>query len=94
MNYLSQALGLPEPVMPLDEWLEEVSSRANNDEDYPVKQLHLFFKEYFQAVACGQVVLDMQAAARLSSPLRSLGALERSIVHRYVEHWKKIGYIG
>ncbi|KAK7912250.1 hypothetical protein PG985_014731 [Apiospora marii] len=62
MGYLSSELGLPVPVTPFDEWLGDVTNRDNNDEDYPVEQLHLFFKRYFQTAACGQIVLDPQVA--------------------------------
>ncbi|KAK8137270.1 hypothetical protein PG984_005210 [Apiospora sp. TS-2023a] len=93
MGSLSKALGLPEPATPFDEWLEDVSRRDSNDEEYPVQQLSLFFKKYFQTAACGQVVLDTQVAARLSSQLRNLGPLDESVACRYVDHWKKTGLL-
>ncbi|KAK7998984.1 hypothetical protein PG991_014659 [Apiospora marii] len=92
MGYLSKALGIPEVVTPFDGWLDDVSSRASNDEDYPVQQLSLFFRKYFKTAACGQVVLDTQVAASLSSHLHSLGALQESVVRKYVEHWRKTKY--
>ncbi|KAK8054756.1 hypothetical protein PG994_009823 [Apiospora phragmitis] len=93
MGYLSKELGQPVPVTPFDEWLEEVANRGSNDADYPVQQLHLFFKSYFQTVACGQVVLDTRVAARLSSRLSNLGPLDEAVVRKYVEYWRKIGYL-
>lgn len=93
MGYLSKALGLPEPVMAFDEWLEAVAGRDSNDEEYPVQQLSLFFKKYFQTAACGQVVLDTEVAARLSSRLRNLGVLEESMVRKYVDQWRKIEFL-
>lgn len=94
MGYVSKELGLPEPITAFDEWLESVISRGSNDEDYPVQQLYLFFKSYFQTAACGRVVLDTQVAARLSNQLRGFGALDEPVVRKYVEHWKKTGYLG
>ncbi|KAK6836153.1 hypothetical protein PG987_006648 [Apiospora arundinis] len=93
MSHLSKELNLPKPAKAFDEWLEEVASRDSNSEDYPVQQLHLFFKSYFQPVACGQVILDTQVAAGISSRLGNLGELEEPVVRKYIGHWKKTGYL-
>ncbi|KAK7994014.1 hypothetical protein PG989_007395 [Apiospora arundinis] len=93
MSHLSKKLNLPKPAKAFDEWLEEVASRDSNSEDYPVQQLHLFFKSYFEAVACGQVVLDTQVAAGISSRLSNLTELEEPVVRKYIDHWKKTGYL-
>lgn len=94
MGWLAKALGLPEPSLPFDAWLGEVAGQESNDEKFPVQQLQLFFKEYFQSVACGQVVLDTQLASGLSSRLRDASAIDESVVGKYIAHWKKARYLG
>lgn len=93
IGWLAKALGLPEPSLPFDTWLDEVAGQESNDDKFPIQQLQLFFKDYFQQVACGQVVLDTQVAAGLSRQLRGLGPLDESVVGKYITHWKKTRYL-
>lgn len=94
MGWMSKELGLPEPSLSFDAWLEEVARQESNEEKFPVQQLYLFFKKGFEAVACGGVVLDTRVAARLSSRLQELGALDEALIGAYIAHWKKIRYLG
>lgn len=94
LGWLAKALGLPEPSLPFDAWMNAVAGQESSDDKFPVRQLQLFFKDYFQPVACGQVVLDTQVAAGLSSRLRGMGPVDESVVGKYIAHWKKARYLG
>ncbi|TLD33420.1 hypothetical protein PspLS_00308 [Pyricularia sp. CBS 133598] len=91
ISCMSSDLGLPEPSLSFETWLEEVAGQESS-EKFPVQQLYLFFKKGFEAIACGEVVLDTQVATKFSSRLRELEALDKALLGAYIAHWKKIRY--
>lgn len=86
-------LGVPKPPVPFDEWLGQVAGPDSDEELYPVKKLYTFFKNSFQTVACGQIVLSTDVAQAHSTTLRDMGAVTDETVDGYVKYWKNIGYL-
>ena len=53
-----------------------------------------FFREDFQHMAGGDVIMDTAGARRVSATLRDSDTVKAEVVKRYVEGWKKIGLLG
>lgn len=53
-----------------------------------------FFREDFQHMAGGDVIMDTAGARRVSATLRGSDTVKAEMVKRYVEGWKKIGLLG
>lgn len=94
MKTVGEELGIAESL-PFGEWLDRVQGggAGEDDELYPVKKLHDFFKHSFRAVACGQVVLGTDVARAYSDTLREMRAVDDATVRSYVSYWKDIGYL-
>ncbi|CAN8103575.1 unnamed protein product [Discula destructiva] len=90
---VGRQLKLAKAPIAFDKWLELVVDAGGSDEAYPVRQLSEFFKASFQAVACGQVVLDTTVACSRSKTLSTSVAVDDDLLGAYVRHWKCIGYL-
>jgi hypothetical protein len=82
--------------VPFEEWLEDVMAAPERDgdtESVPAKKLYIFFKHIFRPVACGQVLLGTETTRATSRTLHDLGAVGDEVVLRYVEYWRRVGYL-
>lgn len=53
-----------------------------------------FFREDFQHMAGGDVIMDTAGARRVSATLRAADTVKAEVVKKYVEGWKEIGLLG
>ncbi|GKT46887.1 adenylate-forming reductase Nps11 [Colletotrichum spaethianum] len=88
-----KGLNLNKTPVPFEEWLDQVASPEHDDEQYPVKKLYPFFRHFFQAVACGKVVLGTNVTVARSNTLRDMGAINEATVQAYVKYWFNVGYL-
>ncbi|KAF7554687.1 hypothetical protein G7Z17_g2694 [Cylindrodendrum hubeiense] len=93
VDVIGQQLNLPKANITFEEWIDKVVSAGGEEDDYPVRKLHAFFKLSFQAVACGHVILDTAVARTSSSTLRNLTAIDDATIQGYIRHWKDISYL-
>jgi hypothetical protein len=93
MQSFGQELGLPASDVSFEQWLDQVAASEGDDETLPVKKLAVFFKSFFQSVACGQVVLGTEVSKAQSNTLANMTAVSDETVKGYVDHWKSIGYL-
>ncbi|KAF6788140.1 gluconate kinase [Colletotrichum sojae] len=94
IDAFSHHLRLSEPTVPFEDWLAQVASNDRDDDLYPVKKLHTFFKHSFREVACGAVVLDTYVAKNQSIALRNMGTISDADIEKYVKYWVDVGYMG
>lgn len=93
MHSFGQELGLPASDVSFEQWLDQIAAADGDDETFPVKKLAVFFKSFFQSVACGQVVLGTEASRSQSNTLANMTAVNDATVKSYVDYWKSIGYL-
>ncbi|KAK7430456.1 hypothetical protein QQZ08_002975 [Neonectria magnoliae] len=90
---IGQQLNLANAPVPFDNWLDQVASAGGEEDAYPIRKLHDFFKHSFRAVACGQVILDTAVARSSSVTLRNSSAVDDATIQGYIRHWKETGYL-
>ncbi|KAK4200400.1 L-aminoadipate-semialdehyde dehydrogenase large subunit, partial [Triangularia verruculosa] len=96
IQLFGEELGIRDSA-PFGQWMERVQGEVAAGKDselYPVSGLYSFFEHSFRAVACGQVALGTESARRYSDTLRRMGSVDASTIRRYVDYWRKNGYLG
>lgn len=73
--------------IPFTAWLERLAATGH------AASLVSFFKNDFEALACGDIVLDTSVARGASVHLRGSGGLTRDLIIEYVRRWRKLGYV-
>jgi len=109
LRAMSQELGFDrvtgntEP-MPFAEWAETASQRLSEDahdngaQDGEEQQdrfemLRAFFEHDFQHMSSGGVILDTAKARELSPTLRNADKIEPSLAVKYIQEWKRSGFL-
>ncbi|KAF2818865.1 putative NRPS-like enzyme [Ophiobolus disseminans] len=85
--FVVEELGLKEGCIPFEAWLERMAATGH------AASLVDFFKNNFQALASGNVVLDTRATRMASIHLRGSGGLSRNLIVEYVRRWRRSGYL-
>lgn len=79
--------------MPLSSWLDHVGKTSDLASDkVPAKKLEEFFRQDFEHMACGSIVLDTKNTRDVSPTLRKLGHFPKELFVSYVRYWKASGY--
>ena len=79
--------------IPLTSWLDHVAKTSDLASDkVPAKKLEEFFRQDFEHMACGSIVLDTKNTRDVSPTLRKLGEVPREVVVEYVRYWRDCGY--
>ncbi|KAF3771157.1 hypothetical protein M406DRAFT_59909 [Cryphonectria parasitica EP155] len=80
-------------VVPFSEWLERVRSHPGSVEDNPAVGLVDFLGRHFIRMSCGDLVLDTVHAREHSETLRNVRSVSHEQVAKYVESWKRTGFL-
>lgn len=59
----------------------------------PAKRLAGFFREDFQHMTRGDVVMDSQIARKTSATLAGMNAIGADVIAKYIIHWKMVGFL-
>ncbi|KAM5346094.1 hypothetical protein ACJ41O_009099 [Fusarium nematophilum] len=86
-TFVAAGLGLPVKAIPYEEWLQRCVDAG------ALRSLEGFFMEHFRALASGSVVLDTKMARAVSGTLRGSGGLSQELAVKYVERWRKEGFL-
>nr|WGG62596.1 SorA [Stagonospora sp.] len=92
---LADALGVPKKgIVPLEEWVRRVRAHpAENPWENPAYQALSFFDTKFLHMSCGGVTLATAKGQDHSPTLRTLQPVSNPQIQRYIEAWKKSGFL-
>ena len=98
LTTLASKLGIPSAeFLPFDEWMDRVGAfaadKGSKDDRSAATMLAEFFKQDFQHMSGGNVILDTARARSISATLRGMDAVEAELVASYVDQWKRIGFL-
>lgn len=86
---ITRKLGLfNKALIPFDEWLKLVEVSGES-----IASLMDFFKDHFERLSTGELVLDTQQARKLSPILRSTGALNLKYLEACIDAWRDSGFL-
>ncbi|KAK8053452.1 polyketide synthase [Apiospora saccharicola] len=80
-------------AIPLQEWLGQVRSFTGKPADNPAGQLVDFLEDNFVRMSCGGLLLDTSKACKDSPTLAAVGPISTDVVQRYIQSWKKRGFL-
>ncbi|KAF2004768.1 acetyl-CoA synthetase-like protein [Amniculicola lignicola CBS 123094] len=87
-------LGGSGAFIPYKVWLSRVLAVPDEKMDAnPAKKLAAFFEGDFEHMSGGEIILDTAQSRRASKSLRYQRAVGDELVRRYVEGWKKAGFL-
>lgn len=96
MSTIAEELGFSSSALvSFDEWVAkaEASALLRGSRDDSVAMLMDFFKHDFQRMASGGVVLDTTKARQVSPTLRDADIVEREEIAKYVQDWRRSGFL-
>ncbi|KAG8157504.1 hypothetical protein KVR01_012546 [Diaporthe batatas] len=97
VTVLARALGITtQGVVPFRTWLRRVSHSPLSEADNPVgsqPMLFDFLDRNFERMSCGGLILDTTQAQQHSKTMAALEPVSAEVVERYVESWKKSGFL-
>lgn len=80
--------------IPFHQWLDMACALPDESKvDVPVKKLETFFREDFEHMASGSIVLDTKNAREASPTLHNLGTIHDDLLLAYIRQWKHAGYL-
>ncbi|KAF2280128.1 acetyl-CoA synthetase-like protein [Westerdykella ornata] len=85
--FVVHELKLADKMIAFDAWLGRVSNTG-----YAASLLD-FFRNDFQALANGDVILDTTVARSVSTHLRASGAISKDLIVEYIRRWREIGHL-
>ncbi|KAG7107450.1 Non-canonical non-ribosomal peptide synthetase ascB like protein [Verticillium longisporum] len=85
--FFAAELGLPTRTIPFEEWMQQSCDAG------ALRSLEGFFRDHFQALASGSVVLDTARALAVSETLRGSGGVPQQLIAKYVARWRKQGFL-
>lgn len=56
-------------------------------------ELAEFFRDDFEALACGSIVLDTSEARKVSKTLRGSSGVEKNLIRSYIHRWQRSGFL-
>ncbi|KAF2135592.1 uncharacterized protein K452DRAFT_281299 [Aplosporella prunicola CBS 121167] len=85
----------PLELVPYTQWLERLSKVPINEVDScPALKISEFFEEHFNRMSGGSVILDTSRSRDVSPTLKAADVLESDIIGRYVDYWRRSGFLG
>jgi len=90
LYHLSTVLNINQKVE-IKEWTEKVI--AADDEGNPAKVLGDFFRDDFEYMAGGSVILDTANARGVSNTLAKADMVSEADIGRCVDFWKREGFL-
>ncbi|KAI1432578.1 hypothetical protein GGR50DRAFT_673698 [Xylaria sp. CBS 124048] len=93
-NAMSELNCTESPLVDLDDWCAQMQIDTSETAATEIEQLLAdFFRDDFQHMACGGVILDTRNARRMSSTLRRAVPVDDGLVRAYVREWKRVGVL-
>lgn len=93
---LARALGIPaKDIVPFKEWIRRVTSSTLADSDNPAARpgMRDFLMANFERVNAGDLILDTERAQEHSPTMAAEGPVSPELVVKYVDAWKKMGFL-
>lgn len=94
---LARLLGVPAGgILPFRDWIKRVrTSPLVPETENPTARNGMadFLEKNFERMSCGGLVLDTQKAKEHSATMAAEGPVSEEVVGRYVEAWKRMGYL-
>ena len=85
---MAQALRLSNTEgIPFDQWLDKARNSGT------LQSLERFFSEHFRELAHGAVTLDTHKSTAVSAVLRGSSSISNELSVRYIERWRKEGFL-
>ena len=85
---IERNLGLSSKRLPYAEWLHQATTNGRHLENLPE-----FFRDHFLQMAGGSLVLDTARTRSISPTLRSVGGVDVETINRYLDAWKRQGFL-
>ena len=92
---IAKALDIPSKgIVPFKEWVKRVRSFPGSTErDNPAAMLVDFLDDNFLRMSCGGLLLGTAKSCEHSRTLAAVGAVRESVVHGYIDEWKRCGFL-
>ncbi|KYK53981.1 polyketide synthase [Drechmeria coniospora] len=95
---LAEALRIPGGnVIALDDWVRRVRKHGRQaggpEGDNPALLLVEFLEDNFVRMSCGGLLLDTTKARAHSKTLAECGPVGEGVIRRYVESWRRMGFV-
>ncbi|KAL2193051.1 hypothetical protein P885DRAFT_81644 [Corynascus similis CBS 632.67] len=93
---LARALGIPaKEIVPFKEWMRRVRTSALADSDNPAARPGMvdFLMANFERIAGGDLILDTERAQEHSATMAAEGPVSPELAVKYVDAWKKMGFL-
>ncbi|KAK4145161.1 putative polyketide synthase [Dichotomopilus funicola] len=93
---LARALGIPaKEIVPFKEWIRRVRTSALADSDNPAARPGMvdFLMANFERIAGGDLILDTAKAQEHSATMAAEGPVSPELAVKYVDAWKKMGFL-
>jgi nucleoside-diphosphate-sugar epimerase len=94
---LARLLGVPAgAILPFRDWIKRVrTSPLVPETENPTARNGMadFLEKNFERMSCGGLVLDTQRAREHSVTIAAEGPVSEEVVGRYVEAWKRMGFL-
>ena len=94
---LARPLGVPAgAILPFRDWIKRVrTSPLVPETENPTARNGMadFLVKNFERMSCGGLVLDTQRAREHSVTIAAEGPVSEEVVGRYVEAWKRMGFL-
>lgn len=85
---MARELGLSRPyTIPFSEWLKRVSGQGS------IESLKEFFRDHYQDLSQGSVVLDTTQCRSISKTLRGEAAVGDDLLVQYIKRWRSEGFL-
>lgn len=80
--------------LPFDDWLNNFCANSDDETNQnPMKEISDFFKEDFERMAGGLLVLSTENTRKVSSTFRSVKPVDRDLIAAYISWWKSCGFL-
>ncbi|KAE8153332.1 hypothetical protein BDV25DRAFT_136938 [Aspergillus avenaceus] len=91
---LADELGIPvSNVVPFQEWIQRVKAFSGSREDNPASVMADWLEKNFERMSCGGLLLDTTRAREQSSTLAHVKSVNEGTVRRYLQAWKRCGFL-
>ncbi|MCJ1378978.1 hypothetical protein MMC17_002077 [Xylographa soralifera] len=92
---LADVLDIPrDNIIPFEEWVDLVRNSPDVvEKDNPASKLIDFLDSNFLRMSCGGLLLETTKAREHSKTLRAVGPVSADVTRKFVEYWKKTGFL-
>ncbi|OJK00165.1 hypothetical protein ASPACDRAFT_118141, partial [Aspergillus aculeatus ATCC 16872] len=80
-------------TVPFEEWIHRVRTFAGPSDENPASLMVDFLEEHFRRMSCGGLRLETVRCREHSATLAGVGPVDVEVVRRYLQSWKKMGFL-